>query len=187
MTRQRVWLFLLLGILGADAAGQAGNSCVDCHQRAETVTALPAWYQDQFVHWYGSVHGQKGVTCEKCHGVDASHTNKMLAHQSVKSSSDPQSPIYYKNLPETCGACHTTISQQFVQSRHYENLKADRLAPTCTTCHGFQMDVGGVAPLQIVGRCKMCHSGLKNLLSRLVAWDCGRNQTRSHISMTSNL
>lgn len=136
----------------------SGSSCVDCHQRAETVTALPAWYQDQFVHWYGSVHGQKGVTCERCHGGDASQTTKTQAHQHLRSSRDPQSPISYKNLPETCGTCHARVSQQFRRSRHYENLKADRLAPTCTTCHGFQMDVGGVTPAHIVGRCTMCHN-----------------------------
>ena len=159
MTRPRVVLALIVGLVGsAGAVALGANSCVDCHQRAETVTALPAWYQDQFIHWYGSVHGRKGVTCEKCHGGNPSHMSKKLAHKDVKSSRDRLSPIYYKNIPETCGACHEAVYHQFVQSRHYKNLKADRLAPTCTTCHGFQMDIGGVAPLQIVGRCQMCHN-----------------------------
>lgn len=163
MTRLRIDLLVLAGLMGGSlaAAGTAawgGNSCIECHQRADTVSALPAWYQDQFVHWYGSVHGRKGVACDKCHGGEPSHADKEPAHRGVKSSRDPQSPIYYKNLPETCGKCHQAVYQQFVRSRHYENLKADRLAPTCTTCHGFQMDIGGVAPHQIVGRCTICHN-----------------------------
>lgn len=159
MTRLRIVLGLIVGLVGtAGALALGANSCVDCHQRAETVTALPAWYQDQFIHWYGSVHGRKGVTCEKCHDGDPSHMSKKLAHKGMKPSRDSQSPIYYKNIPETCGACHEAVYHQFVQSRHYKNLKADRLAPTCTTCHGFQMDIRGVAPLQIAGRCTMCHN-----------------------------
>jgi hypothetical protein len=136
----------------------ASNSCVECHQRAETVNALPAWYQDQFIHWYGSVHGRKGITCDKCHGGDPNQASKKQAHRGVKPPGDSKSRIHYRNLPETCGACHKGVYEQFIQSRHYQNLKADRLAPTCTTCHGFEMDIGGVEPLQIAGRCSMCHS-----------------------------
>ena len=159
MKRLCAGLVLTAGLLGVGGAVASGaNSCVECHQRAETVKALPAWYQDQFIHWYGSVHGRKGVTCEKCHGGDPTRADRILAHQGVKSSSDTGSPIYYKNLPETCGSCHKGVYQQFIQSRHYENLKGDRLAPTCTTCHGFQMDIGGVAPLQLAGRCTICHN-----------------------------
>jgi cytochrome c7-like protein len=131
---------------------------VECHQRRETINALPASYEDQFVHWYESVHGRKGITCEKCHGGEPSRSEKEQAHRGMKSSRDPQSLIYYKNLPETCGKCHQGVYQQFVRSRHYQNLKTDRLAPTCTTCHGFEMDIRGVAPNQIVGRCMICHN-----------------------------
>ncbi len=150
---------ILFVLLGAGATmGWSNNSCVDCHKRAETVNALPAWYQDQFIHWYGSVHGKKNITCEKCHGGQPFHANKKLAHKGVRPPTDPKSRINYKNLPETCGSCHKGIYQQFVQSSHYKNLKDDRLAPTCTTCHGFQMDIGAVTPLQLVGRCTICHS-----------------------------
>jgi hypothetical protein len=155
---------MMAGILGMGRpAAWGANSCVDCHRRAETIKVLPAWYQDQFIHWYGSVHGRKGVTCEKCHAGDPARTDKKLAHQGVKPSRDSKSPIYYKNLPETCGSCHKGVYQQFVRSRHYENLRADRLAPTCTTCHGFEMDIGGVALSQLAGRCTICHNPLQGV------------------------
>jgi formate-dependent nitrite reductase cytochrome c552 subunit len=124
----------------------------------ETIKALPAWYQDAFVHWYGSVHGKKGVTCDKCHGGQAEQQDKEKAHLGLRPSRDPKSPIYYTNVPETCGSCHEGVYQQFVKSRHYQNLKADRLAPTCTTCHGFQMDIQPVQPLRIAWRCTLCHN-----------------------------
>ncbi|MBI4714787.1 MAG: hypothetical protein HY760_02415, partial [Nitrospirae bacterium] len=134
------------------------NSCVTCHQRPETVKSLPTWSQDLFVHWYGSIHGSQGVTCDKCHGGDPAQAGKKPAHQGIKKPTDSRSPIYFKNLPETCGSCHSGVLQQFTQSRHYKNLKADRLAPTCTTCHGFRMDIGAVTPAQIMGRCTICHT-----------------------------
>lgn len=150
------WAFI--GFLEKNTVAQGANSCVDCHQRVEADRPLPPWYLDQFLHWYGSIHGRKGVTCEQCHGGDPALAEKKLAHQGVKSSKDPKSPIYYKRLPETCGSCHKGVAQQFIQSRHYKNLKDDRLAPTCTTCHGFEMDIGAVKPPQLMGRCNICHN-----------------------------
>ncbi len=151
-------VLLLIVVPSAAPPGWAGNSCVDCHRRSETIRELPAWYQDQFIHWYGSVHAKKGVTCDKCHGGDPTRAGKKPAHQALKPVTDSQSPVYFKNLPETCGACHRGVYRQFIQSRHYKNLKEDRLGPTCTTCHGFQMDIGGVAPIQLAGRCTVCHN-----------------------------
>ncbi len=164
MIRPCIILIIVIGSLGAGVtAAWSANSCVDCHKQAETLQTLPSWYQDQYLHWYGSIHGQKGVTCEKCHGGDSSQMDKKLAHQGVVPASDSKSPVYYTNVPETCGACHKKVYQQFVQSRHYKNLKSDRLAPTCTTCHGLQMDIGAVMPLQLAGRCPICHNPQKGV------------------------
>lgn len=152
-------MILMIGILGMwGGTAWGANSCVDCHRKAETIRALPSWYQDQFIHWYGSVHGRKDVTCDKCHGGDPKRLIKKQAHQGIKPSGDPDSRVYYKNIPKTCGGCHKEVYLEFIKSRHYTNLKADRLAPTCTTCHGFQMDIEGVVPLQIAERCTICHN-----------------------------
>jgi formate-dependent nitrite reductase cytochrome c552 subunit len=124
----------------------------------ETIQDLPAWYQDLFIHWYGSVHGEKGITCDQCHGGDPQQSKKSKAHLGVLSSKKLKSPIYFKNIPETCGSCHSGVFQEFKKGLHYQNLKKDRLAPTCTTCHGFQMDIQAVIPLRIVGRCTICHN-----------------------------
>ncbi len=171
MNRFWVAMILLAGFPGmVNPEASAANSCVDCHQQTKTIEALPAWYQDPFIHWTGSVHGKNQVSCEKCHGGNPSKTEKQSAHQGLKASRDPGSPTHFKNLPETCGSCHKKVYQHFVRSRHYINLKTDRLAPTCTTCHGFQMDLHGVSPLEIAGRCRICHNltqGVKPEISEL--------------------
>ena len=155
MRSRMVPVFLLV----VGVAGPAfGNSCVECHQLPETAAAFPAWRHDQFAHWYGSVHGRKGVTCDKCHGGNPARGSKWLAHWGVREAIDPRSPTHYKNVPETCGTCHVSVYRRFAATAHYKNLKADRLAPTCTTCHGFEMDVGAVAPLQMARNCAMCHN-----------------------------
>jgi hypothetical protein len=160
--------FALSVLIGGEQSAWGANSCVGCHQQAGTLSALPAWYQDAYVHWYGSVHGKKGVTCDKCHGGDPGKADKKKAHLGILPSSDSKSPIYYKNIPETCGSCHKEVYRAFSQSRHYRNLKADRLAPTCTTCHGFQMDIGPVSRLQMAGRCQFCHNPQKGIKPEIV-------------------
>lgn len=154
-------LLLLLPARPADARDRATlqtNRCVECHRRVETVRAFPAWARDQITHWYGAVHGRVGVTCEKCHGGDPRAANKDVAHVGVVSPRRPQSPLYYKNVQEACGRCHAQVYQQFMQSDHYDVLKADHVAPSCTTCHGFEMDMGAVTPTQLVERCALCHN-----------------------------
>jgi cytochrome c2 len=156
-----VWIVLTIAVGLLDVASGsaiAADSCVECHQRAETTAAFPAWRKDQFAHWHESAHGRVGVTCDKCHRGNPNRSNKWLAHWGVKASLDPESPTHYKNVPETCGACHEAVYRQFANTLHFKNLKTDRLAPTCTTCHGFEMDVGSVSPSQIALKCTMCHN-----------------------------
>lgn len=152
-------LVTCLGV-GPVCAAQAAdeNSCVVCHRRAETVREFDPWEQDQFVHWYGSVHGQAGVTCEQCHGGNAAAASKWRAHWGVGTSREARSPVYYKNVPKTCGACHEAVYESFTASRHYKELISDHLAPSCNTCHGFQMDTPAVTPAQLVSRCALCHN-----------------------------
>jgi len=143
---------------GADPSETGENSCVQCHRRTDTIRSLPPWRQEQYLHWYGSIHGRKDVTCDKCHGGDATADAQDDAHEGVAPASDVKSRVYYKNLPQTCGSCHEEVETDFMQSRHFEKLASDQLAPSCTTCHGFQMAIGAVDPQQLVERCAICHN-----------------------------
>ena len=153
------WVILAGAIIlmSAGTASQAANQCIVCHQSTETLQALPEQSRDSFLHWYGSIHGEKGVTCDSCHGGDPTEKSKVSAHTGIAKPSDPASKVYYKNLPDTCGACHQPIANAFKESVHYQLLKADQLAPTCTTCHGFYMDIQQVRPTAIIMRCQFCH------------------------------
>ncbi len=151
-------LLLIFALIFLPPAANAQNSCVECHKKSETISSLPSWQQDDYANWYGSVHGAKNVTCERCHGGDAAQQKKEPAHKNIKNSSSPESPIYYKNVPETCKACHEQVYEYFVKSKHFQNLKENRLAPTCTTCHGLHMSIPRVNPLEIAAKCQLCHS-----------------------------
>lgn len=152
----------------AAAPPASDNSCVACHRRVETVRAFPAWAQDQFIHWYGAVHGRAGVTCDRCHGGDPTAAAKEAAHQGMLGAEDVNSPIYYKNVPRTCGQCHTDVYEAFTKSAHYKELVADHLAPSCTTCHGFEMDTDAVTPTQLVERCTVCHNAERGVKPEVV-------------------
>ncbi|MCX9085362.1 MAG: ammonia-forming cytochrome c nitrite reductase subunit c552 [Candidatus Methanoperedens sp.] len=103
---------------------------LECHEDKVRQLATANYQQ-----WSESVHALKGVTCEACHGGDVTQTTKEKAHVDFKSNTDPLSPVYYTNVPETCGKCHQKELDNFKNSIHYQKLESLQLAPTCTTCH----------------------------------------------------
>jgi hypothetical protein len=135
----------------------SGNSCVDCHKKKEVISSLPDYQRDYYPEWAGSIHGMNGITCEKCMRGNPTEKNKDMAHKGLMLSSNPDSPIFYLNLPKTCGKCHSEVFDQFSQSTHYKNLEGNRLAPDCVTCHGSHT-VSLVNPMVISEKCKVCHN-----------------------------
>ena len=113
-------LFILSLGATADKGGEVGNSCVQCHFR------LPG---DSFIgaeshSWTGSIHQKSGVTCDKCHGGNPQAAEEKEAHQGVLPSGNPQSTVYFKNVPATCGKCHGAQFYKFTQSVHYRMLES---------------------------------------------------------------
>jgi hypothetical protein len=135
---------------------------VECHKQPDVRASLEGWRQDNYAKWVGSIHGVKGITCDKCKGGNPNQSIKELAHIGVKKSTDPSSPIYYTRIPETCGACHQEVYEWFVQSKHFQNLYGHRLAPDCTTCHGSH-SISPVSPMAISEACKFCHNKLTGI------------------------
>jgi len=73
---------------------KAGQECKACHA-------------DEIKEFATSVHGRKRpdgespiATCQSCHG---------LAHKIV-AQGDPASPVAKRNLPTTCGSCHSNAA-----------------------------------------------------------------------------
>ncbi len=133
------------------------NSCVDCHKKPDIILTLPKWQQEIFGEWSDSTHGIKGVACEKCHGGDPSGTKKEQAHKGVKDSGDLGSPIYYKNIPATCGSCHVEVYNEFKKSWMFHNLELGKLAPTCATCMESH-EVAVLDAITVTEKCSLCHN-----------------------------
>lgn len=127
------------------------NTCVGCH-RGLTVTV-----GHTFADWEGSSHARAGVACQDCHGGDATKPQGEQAHQGVRSSRDPESPLYFTRLPQTCGSCHNAEWQLFQQSVHYAQLRESGRGPNCVTCHGA-MATTVLKPTDLATTCSACHN-----------------------------
>jgi hypothetical protein len=168
---------------------RADNSCINCHQNLtafnETeqqfnnirlqhlsrgvscslechTNTLEKFATNNYLQWSKSKHALFNVTCNNCHGGDPSSDIKEKAHVGVRLSSDINSTIFYRNLPETCGKCHTDELNQFKQSLHYERLKALEQAPSCDTCHRpHEFNILNVSEFHDV--CNNCHNPAMNI------------------------
>lgn len=129
------------------------NSCVDCHSQLAGNSFVGAKSHD----WKGSIHQKHGVTCEKCHSGNPHVSDEKEAHAGVLGSSNPQSLVYYKNIPSTCGKCHGAEFYKFTQSFHYKKLQSEGKGPNCVTCHG-SMVTTVLAPDTVEAVCESCHN-----------------------------
>ncbi|NIM70643.1 MAG: hypothetical protein GTN86_08465 [Xanthomonadales bacterium] len=132
------YLKAVLGLVVLPAMSLAGawaaNSCIDCHSDPNYFVQdrkLHDYYQD----WIKSPHKEAGLTCDFCHSGDPAAAGKEAAHNTILKVTDPESRLFFKNLPETCGSCHPDKLAQFKLSKHFKALMEDRTAPSCTTCH----------------------------------------------------
>lgn len=143
----------------AGAAEGEQSGCADCHGDPEYLVTNKKLYE-YFQQWNDSVHKQEGVTCDDCHGGDPRATDKRRAHGSGVGSADPDSGIYYKAVPETCGQCHDEILEGFRKSHHFQHVvkKGEELqGPTCVTCHGaINVDILNVTSVE--QSCARCHN-----------------------------
>jgi len=143
--------------------------CASCH--ADPVAMRPYNLPiDQFALYQISGHGRKlaegddrVAVCTDCHG----------AHE-VRSATNPESPTFRVNVPETCGRCHADaelmadyglsaeVLDDFRGSVHGEALleDADPNAPNCARCHG----VHGASPPgfgDVAKVCGQCHASAR--------------------------
>jgi len=132
--------------------------CGTCHREGQKAALRYTGTEHEIIGRYNeSIHG-KGLlksgltvtaTCTSCH----------TAH-SEKPASDLQSTVNKANVPNTCGACHHGIEEQFMQSVHSPTqTKTDKPLPTCNDCHTSHsinrtdMDQFKLAIMSTCGRC----------------------------------
>ncbi|MDO8726363.1 MAG: cytochrome c3 family protein [Candidatus Methanoperedens sp.] len=162
----------------------ADNSCLDCHEKLSAfsekekelnevrvkhlardvacslechATTIDRIAKSNYEQWTHSKHALFNVTCNNCHGGDPGSNIKEKAHNGVARSSDYNSTVFYRNVPETCGKCHIQELKEFKESKHYQRLKALKQAPTCDTCHSpHEFKVLNVSEFQEL--CSQCHN-----------------------------
>lgn len=158
------------GYRGVLARAAVPQLCGDCHADVARMNqyGLPT---DQLAQYRTSKHGEglfsrhddKVAVCSDCHG---SH--------GILPAAAPASPVHPRNVPATCGKCHTdaalmtshghtaTPSQEYPQSVHGVLLlvKGDNSAPQCATCHGHHgaAPPGFAAATQVCAKCHVQES-----------------------------
>ncbi len=136
--------------------------CARCHREGQKAAVRYTGPQHEIIeHYTESIHG-KGLlksgltvtaTCHNCH----------TAH-GVLPSSDPESSVNVRNVPDTCGRCHHGIEDQFNKSVHSRLVTdTEKELPVCNTCHtshqirrADQDDF----KLQIMSTCGRCHEDI---------------------------
>ncbi len=136
--------------------------CGRCHREGEKAAVRITGDQTHVVeHYQESIHGKglsrSGLTvtamCTSCHTAHGELPRK-----------DPNSSIYPKNVPATCGRCHHGIEDQFRQSVHATAVgTADKQLPVCDDCHSAhtirRADEEGFK-LTIMSQCGRCHEAI---------------------------
>ena len=160
------------------------NSCVDCHQSLSPFTdeqirfneirlnhtqrniscslechedVIRKRAMDNFQQWSDSSHSKYFVTCDVCHEGDPDKKTEFETHSLMKNISDPESSIYFKNIPDTCGKCHVDELEHFKNTMHYQRLRSTTKAPSCITCHqphSFKV----LKASEITTICSICHN-----------------------------
>ncbi len=170
-----IGVFLLFGVAsiagsvgGATSSQQdvlaafKGNNCVTCHSRIMNPLRLTSRYGE----WHMSIHRDKAIGCDKCHGGDPSATDERKAHAGVLPQKDPESKLNPRNVPDTCNSCHQAIVSSFVQSKHYQNLKSVGLGPSCNTCHAHMASEVIYTGEQTAVLCSSCHDSTNTLMPK---------------------
>lgn len=166
------------------AGAAADNSCLDCHEKLTAfsekekelndirikhlqrdvacsidchATTINEIAKSNYEQWTHSKHALFNITCDNCHNGNSSSDVKEMAHIGVLRSSETNSTVFYRNVPETCGKCHSDEFNQFKDSLHYQRLKALKQAPTCDTCHEpHEFKVLNKTQFQDI--CSSCHN-----------------------------
>ncbi len=132
------------------------DSCVKCHSD-QKLRVHDLQLFEYYNVWKTSRHFLAGVKCVNCHGGNANAKSKTDAHPVNLSVRDKASPIYYSNIPNTCGQCHNNVQRHYTSSKHYANLQQGE-GPNCITCHSA---MGPDMPYTRVVEsiCQGCHGG----------------------------
>lgn len=133
--------------------------CTNCHADNGRVSPAPTAVPHPATSYLRGAHARAvgqgnlaAATCGDCHDSHA-----------VLRAQDPSSPIFRRNIPHTCGACHAVEFEAFAASVHGQAVeRGSSGSPVCNTCHGEHAVVrlGEVGATAVVASetCESCHS-----------------------------
>lgn len=156
-------------------------TCARCHANPKLVQThafsvnAPVdayWQSTHFRLFSDDEKADLAPNCADCHG---SHD--------LKASSDPESSIYWRNIPQMCGKCHADIRDTYATSIHGQAAaRGVRQSPVCTDCHGEHEIRGPKDPKSTVypahvseTTCVWCHESVR--VTRKFGLAEGRMQT----------
>lgn len=146
------------------------DNCYTCHQEYDM---LPDEFSENDIHF------SVGIGCAGCHGGDATEEDEEIA---MSSKFNFVGAIEKKNIPATCGKCHSNIDymrqyrpristdqvSQYYESIHGKRLKlGDNNVADCTSCHTTHNILpvkdprSSVYSLNIPETCNTCHGDEK--------------------------
>jgi cytochrome b subunit of formate dehydrogenase len=113
---------------------RVSNVCANCHSEEQTIQGeynVDIYKREKLyresVHAKELENGNKDApTCIDCHG-----------HHSILPLRNPESKTHFMNVSNTCGQCHESANQDFLESDHGKSAAyGHKDAPICTDCHG---------------------------------------------------
>jgi len=108
-------------------------TCGQCHSDVAPLRDFTVPPSKKEMLYKESVHAtelangnEKAPTCTQCHGA---HDILPLSNQKSRTN--------FLNVPKTCGQCHTSERDQYLESVHGKSAESGHKdAPVCTDCHG---------------------------------------------------
>ncbi len=132
--------------IGSEACGAAA-----CHGGAPTTSgaklasATTRGTSTHYTTWKLTVHAQKGVTCESCHGPGSAH-----AAAPKNTDGTAHAIVTFPNVvsDDVCGQCHGPTHDEWEASKHSQ-LVASPISSTATSPASSGQN----------SRCFLCHGG----------------------------
>lgn len=149
------------------------RTCQSCHTDVDLVKKHDILRREPIALYESSVHGRarlKGLyvaaTCNDCHS--ATGPDGIRSAHRVLSPDDPESTIHHFNIPNTCGVCHKSITQDYWEGIHGQRVVQGAVdPPVCTHCHGEHGIISPTDPRSPVSpahvaeaTCTPCHESV---------------------------
>jgi predicted CXXCH cytochrome family protein len=132
------------------------KTCGTCH--ANEALAKKYGLQNVYATYMDSIHGyavsKEGLlvaaNCMSCHG-----SHNILSHK------DPKSTTSRENIPNTCGACHGGVKDEYLSGIHGKALvEGNQKVPVCSDCHtahAILQPTDSTFRMQSTPICGSCH------------------------------